>query len=109
MREGHDMGLRRILDGLLARIPGPADESDAVDAAFRDLPRDEWIPRATIEVLKMRGNLDPVSQSRRDPADRVTALADLPVAERSHRLRALVEEERGLSRRGESFGSGSGR
>jgi hypothetical protein len=36
-------------------------------------------------------------------------LAGLPVAERSHRLRALVEEERGLSRRGESFGSGSGR
>ena len=103
------MGLRAIVDGLLDRIPGPTDESDALDDAFRDLPRDEWIARATIEVLKKRGDLAPVSQSRRDPADRVTAIADLRVAERSYRLRALVEEERGLSRRGESFGSGSGR
>ena len=103
------MGLRGILDSLLARIPGSAGESGAPDAAFRDLPREEWIARATIQVLRMRGNLDPVSQSRRDPADRVSALADLPVGERSHRLRALVEEERALSRRGELLGSGSGR
>jgi hypothetical protein len=104
------MSLRSILDGMLAHTPGPlADESDAVDASFRDLPKDEWVARATIEVNKMRGNLDLVSQSRRDPAGRVSALADLPVAERSHRLRALLEEERALSRRGEWFRSGSGR
>ncbi len=103
------MSLRAMLDGLLGRIPGPDDEPSALDADFRDLPRDEWVARATIEVLKMRGDLAPISQSRRDPAERVTAISDLPAAERSHRLRALVEEERGLSRRGESFGSGSGR
>lgn len=104
------MSLRSLLDGILARTPGPVgDESDPVDAAFRDLPRDEWVARATIEVTRMRGNLDPVSQSRRDPADRVSALADLPVTERSHRLGALLEEERALSRRGEWFRSGSGR
>jgi hypothetical protein len=109
IERGHNMGLRTMLEGLLGRIPGPDDEPSTLDAGFRDLPRDEWIARATIEVLKMRGDLAPISQSRRDPADRVTAIADLPVTERSHRLRALVEEQRGLSRRGESFGSGSGR
>lgn len=103
------MGLRTMLDGLLGRIPGPDDGSPMIDDGFRDLPRDEWIARATIAVLEMRGDLAPMSQSRRDPADRVAAIADLPVAERSHRLRALVEEERGLSRKGEFFGSGSGR
>jgi hypothetical protein len=34
-----------------------------------------------------------------DPADRVAAIADLPPVERSHRLRALVEEECGLAGR----------
>lgn len=88
--------------------PDP-DVPDPIDEAFRELPREEWIPRARILVLGQRGDLTLGSQSRRDPADRVEAIADLEPVIRSHRLRGLVEEERGLSRRGEWGGSGSGR
>jgi hypothetical protein len=105
------MGLSRLLGSLFDRLPVPAGEDgpQPIDAAFRELPPAEWTKRATIALLEMRGNLDPVSQARRDPADRVAALADLPPAQRSEQLRGLVEEERALSRRGEFFGSGSGR
>ncbi len=56
------MSLRTMLDGLLGRIPGPDDEPSTLDVDFRGLPKDEWIARATIEVLKMRADLAPISR-----------------------------------------------
>jgi hypothetical protein len=92
--------LRQLLDAIALRLAAPSPDEDApdpIDAEFRDLPSQEWAGRATVEVLRWRGFLVPGVMH--DPADRVAGIADLAPVERSHRLRALVEEERSLAGR----------
>ncbi len=90
--------LRGLIDTISLFLPTPGEPKTAAtgatdDAAFRDLPAAEWLPRAVIVIGMVRGS--PVAgQSLTE--GRIAEIADLPRDERSARLQLLVEEQRSL-------------
>ena len=92
--------LRGLIDTFSLFLPAAGEPKAAAgaslatdDAAFRDLPAAEWIPRAAIVIGTVRGS--PVT-GQSVTERRIAAIADLPRDERSARLQVLVEEQRSL-------------